>query len=60
MRIRRLAVLSGLTAAIGGLVWWMKSREPTGIDDETMLLDLAARDQGSSDHREPEASQMAR
>jgi hypothetical protein len=59
MRIRRLAVLSCLTAAIGGAVWWMKNRDSAEVDDEALLLDLAAKDRVSPEWN-AEASEMAR
>lgn len=49
MRIRRLAVLSGVAAAIGGALWWKKAREADEMEDDTMLLDLSSTNGRDSD-----------
>lgn len=42
MRVKRLALLSGVAATIGGLVWWKKSRNGDDFAEEETLLDLSS------------------
>lgn len=45
MRMRRVALLSGVAATVGGLLWWRKSRQTES--DEELLVDLSSPDNGS-------------
>jgi hypothetical protein len=58
MRIRRLALLSGAAAAIGGAIWMKKSRSrDNDLEEEALLLDLSTPNGTSPDEIAWEAAE---
>jgi hypothetical protein len=54
MRIRRLALLTSVAAAIGGALWWKKSRD-NYMQDDAKLVDLSTNGQDAEDVRDQQS-----